>query len=565
MNKRKMAFSILALLIVFTNCSIDKIDFNHKIDISKSINEIETNDIISFYIGNDTIRVRAERENFYFKFLCKEGKRIYRKKKFILYPILTKTDLTKAQKIIAFNKELKKSNLIGVQTKIILVKNKKYLFQEAIGKRLIESNFRRQGVILKIHSDKLIISGTKNEKFNSKFSNSIFKLMSTDSLNTVYINNTEFLKFKKISNKYFKNLIPNYFYVNPVTYKLEPIFSGFKINKKLKSKKITTFSSEESITYLNYFHESDGSNLLTLKNKYSVINQKLLIPKGYHVILRNGDIIDLVNNSSILSFSSFTIKGNKNELVEIKSTDSTGQGIHIIQENNSSKINYLKFSNQFSLIDTSKYNHWNLPSAFTVYGGQISVNNSIFKNLKSEDAVNFFRCEYKFQKTRIENTFSDAFDADFSNGFILDCNFINCGNDGVDISGGNLDVTGCGFFSIKDKAVSAGEKSNLSLTNSVIKNSSMGIISKDLSELKSFNNTIINCEIAFCAFQKKGEFGPGKIFSEYDSILNCDKENLIEYNSSITINGKRINSFQNNVIDYLYGNKYGKATFKKNN
>ena len=54
-----------------------------------------------------------------------------------------------------------------------------------------------------------------------------------------------------------------------------------------------------------------------------------------------------------------------------------------------------------------------------------------------------------------------------------------------------------------------------------------------------------------------------KIFSEYDSILNCDKENLIEYHSSITINGKRINNFQNNVIDYLYGNKYGKATFKK--
>ena len=134
---------------------------------------------------------------------------------------------------------------------------------------------------------------------------------------------------------------------------------------------------------------------------------------------------------------------------------------------------------------------------------------------------------------------------------------------GVDISGGNLNVTECGFFSIKDKAVSAGEKSKLSLTNSVIKNSSMGIISKDLSELKSLNNTITNCEIAYCAFQKKGEFGPGKIFSEYDSISNCNKENLIEYNSSLTINGAKIEEFQNNVIDYLYGNKYGKATFKK--
>ena len=105
MNKRKLAFSILALLIVFTNCSVEKKGFIDEIDTNKSINEIETNDIISFYIENDTIRVRAEKEDFYFKFLCKEGKRIYRKKKFILYPILTETDLTKAQKIIAFNKD----------------------------------------------------------------------------------------------------------------------------------------------------------------------------------------------------------------------------------------------------------------------------------------------------------------------------------------------------------------------------------------------------------------------------------------------------------------------------
>ena len=475
---------------------------------------------------------------------------------------LTETDLTKAQKIIAFNEELKESNLIGVLTKIILIKNKKYLFQEKIGKRLIESNYRREGIILKIDTVEQLLESTKREFFNAEFSNSVLQFINSDSLNTNYINANEFKIFKKISNKYFRNLLPNYFYINPITFKIEPIFSGFTINNNFKNKKITTFSSEEFTSYLTYFQEED-SNILTLKNKYSVINQKLLIPKGHHVILKNGDIIDLVNNSSILSFSPFTINGNKNELVEIQSTDSTGQGIHIIQENNSSKIKYLKFSNQFSLIDTSKYNHWNLPSAFTIYGGQISVNNCTFKNIKSEDAINFFRCEYKFQNTRIENTFSDAFDADFSNGFISNCKFINCGNDGVDISTGNLNVKECGFSSIKDKAVSAGEKSKLSITNSVIKNSSMGLISKDLSELKSLNNKIINCEIGYCAFQKKGEFGPAEIFSNDDEITNFSVNNIIEYNSSFTINGEKVKVFQNNVIDYLYGKKYGKATFKK--
>ena len=38
---------------------------------------------------------------------------------------------------------------------------------------------------------------------------------------------------------------------------------------------------------------------------------------------------------------------------------------------------------------------------------------------------------------------------------------------------------------------------------------------------------------------------------------------LIEYNSNLIFDGEKIKVFQNNVIDYLYGKKYGKATMKK--
>ena len=74
----------------------------------------------------------------------------------------------------------------------------------------------------------------------------------------------------------------------------------------------------------------------------------------------------------------------------------------------------------------------------------------------------------------------------------------------------------------------------------------------------------MDCEIGYCAFQKKGEFGPAEIFSTDDEISNCSVNNLIEYNSNLTFDGEKIRVFQNNVIDYLYCKKYGKATFKKN-
>ena len=37
-----------------------------------------------------------------------------------------------------------------------------------------------------------------------------------------------------------------------------------------------------------------------------------------------------------------------------------------------------------------------LPSAFTVYGGKVSINHSIFKNLTSEDAVTYLDVSMNF-------------------------------------------------------------------------------------------------------------------------------------------------------------------------
>ena len=90
-----------------------------------------------------------------------------------------------------------------------------------------------------------------------------------------------------------------------------------------------------------------------------------MIPKGLKVVLKAGETIDLTSSGSILSYSAFNINGEIGKMVKVTSSDSTGEGIHIIQNNDSSKINYLDFSNQFSLYDTLKsvsYTHLTLPT-----------------------------------------------------------------------------------------------------------------------------------------------------------------------------------------------------------
>ena len=502
MINKILIFLFLALFL--NSCQENKNQVINNFSFEKPIPKIVNNELINLYFEDDTVKVKVFKAQEYISFHCKNGKRIYRKKKFRLYALNDSKDLELARSIIAFNEDLKSNNLIGVYSKLITIENKDYLFQEEIGKRLIESNSRREGVIFKIEiNDSLTLSTTKGENITPKFVNSVKELVKTERLNNKYFNEIDWIKFKDLSKKYFKNLNPNYYYLNPVTFQLEPIFSGTKV-AVLPTQDPKIFNPEITLDFLNYFKYSKDSNSIFLKKKNTTVAKKIIIPEGLKVVLNAGETIDLISSSSILSYSAFNINGEIGKMVKVTSSDSTGEGIHILQNKDSSKINYLDFSNQSSLYDTLKYNHQSLPSAFTVYGGKVTIENSDFKDLKSEDAVNLFRCKFKIENIKIENTFSDAFDADFCSGFMKNCSFKNCGNDGVDISGGRLEISESEFLNIKDKAISAGEESKLKASNCMIQNSSMGIISKDLSFVESIENKLLNCEIGYCAFQKRG-------------------------------------------------------------
>ena len=438
MINKIVTFLLIALYL--NSCQENKNQSINNFSFEKPILNIGNNELVNLYLESDTIKVKVFKTQKYISIHCKNEKRLYRKKKFRLYALKNSNDLELARSIISFNEDLKSNELIGVYSKLITIENKDYLFQEEIGKRLIESNSKREGVIFKIEiNDSLTVGTTKGENIPLKFVKSVKELVKTERLNNKYFNEIDWIKFKDLSKKYFKNLNPNYYYLNPVTFRLEPIFSGTKV-AVLPTQDPEIYKPEIPLEYLKYFKYSKDSNSVVLKKRNTIIRNKIMIPKGLKVVLKAGETIDLTSSGSILSYSAFNINGEIGKMVKVTSSDSTGEGIHIIQNNDSSKINYLDFSNQFSLYDTLKYIHQSLPSAFTVYGGKVTIENSDFKNLKSEDAVNLFRCEFKIGNIKIENTFSDAFDADFCVGFLKNCSFLNCGNDGVDISGGRLEI-----------------------------------------------------------------------------------------------------------------------------
>ena len=307
----------------------------------------------------------------------------------------------------------------------------------------------------------------------------------------------------------------------------------------------------------NYdFLSISDSTIIFNKNSIS-LNQSLKIPKGYTVYINPGTVIDLKNSSTIISYSPIIALGTEHMPINIFSSDSSGQGIVILNVKTKSNFQHVIFN---KLSNPSK-NGWELTSSITFYESPVSIRNcSFINNIRGDDYLNIIRSEFEIEGSLFKDVFADAFDGDFCKGSISNSSFIKCGNDAIDISGSTIRVDDIIMDSIGDKGLSAGENSELFATHISIQNSEIAVCSKDKSNLIISDAFLYNNRIGFTAFQKKSEFGPGKIQGQRIEMKDVSLPYIIENLSQCTIDQLVIKSNNDKVKDILYGAKYGKSS-----
>jgi hypothetical protein len=106
--------------------------------------------------------------------------------------------------------------------------------------------------------------------------------------------------------------------------------------------------------------------------------------------------------------------------------------------------------------------------------------------------------------------------------------------------------------SIADKAVSGGEKSTLIIKNLNVDGASIGVASKDLSNLEVDVANINNCKYGIVQLVKKPEYGPSKIVMTNAKFNNCEIKTLIEKKCSLKLNGKIVEGTQEKLADEFY-------------
>ena len=288
-------------------------------------------------------------------------------------------------------------------------------------------------------------------------------------------------------------------------------------------------------------------------SKNIIINQEITIPKGYKFIVKAGSIIRFSDKGKLRSFSPINFQGTLNDPIIItsnynfneKSLVENYNSIDILNTDIKSFISHCIFEN---LIGPNKQSTEGITGVLNVYNSEILINDTIFKNnFQSDDFLNIVNSKFYLRNLTFENSFADAVDIDFSSGTIKDINILNSGNDALDFSGSKVDIENIVANNIGDKIISAGEQSYIKIINLKGKNSKVGLASKDLSILNVENFILDSGDIALTAYQKKTEFGPGKIISKKGDIFNYSNKFLSQLNSEIIFNDKLI---ENNKYDY---------------
>ena len=308
-----------------------------------------------------------------------------------------------------------------------------------------------------------------------------------------------------------------------------------------------------------FIEEEPEANTIIIPKGDWTLDRDLVIPAGRRFEVEAGAKIDMVNHAKIICYSPVYFMGTEQDSILVRSSDKTAEGVIIIRGEGRSSVEYTTFLN----LNRPTEDGWGLSGAVVFYETAVDFTGAAFiGNQDGDDFLNVIRANFTMEKSLFKDINADAFDCDFCTGSVAHSNFINVGNDGIDVSGSEITVSHVFMDGIGDKGLSSGEGSSMTAMSIEIQNAEIALTSKDRSKLIVSDSKVLNSRVGLTTFMKKSEYGPG--FAQLDrvTIEGAELPYLIEANSGFILDGKAFPPNRDDVKEILYGAEYGKASVR---
>ncbi|MCW3082855.1 MAG: hypothetical protein JWP12_221 [Bacteroidetes bacterium] len=305
-----------------------------------------------------------------------------------------------------------------------------------------------------------------------------------------------------------------------------------------------------NVNEFSFLTVDETRHLIMIKPGKQVVDKDLVIPAGYKLVANAGVDIDLKNNAKLVSYSALIFTGTEDQPVIIESSDSTAEGIEIINAPKS-VWNYVTVRNLPKIHD----HLWNRTGGITFYESPFECNYSSFYHCKAEDCINLIRSTFSFKECLFHKMHDDALDADYSEGTVTNCVFEKCAENALDIMLGKITVTGIYVDGAGNKALNIKAGTQLKGSGVKIKNARIAISGEDESTIDLKDVQISDSEIGLVAYKNKPGAGHARVTVTGLKLTNVKKNYLREKKSTIVANGISITEDVDDVEAIIKGDK----------
>lgn len=281
---------------------------------------------------------------------------------------------------------------------------------------------------------------------------------------------------------------------------------------------------------------ADGATLRVGAGRYRVA-RTAVVPVGFTLHLSAGVELLFAKDAALVVHGPVHAEGVGMEPVVLRPEDGAEDWLGLVVLASPGAVSSLT---HVRIEDTraTAIGDWQLTGGVTFLGGKVSLRDVTLRGTAAEDALNIIHAEVDLHRLRIEHTVSDAFDGDFITGSVRASTFADIGGDALDFSGSRLDVVGCSATRVRDKGLSVGEASTVTLNGLQADDVGAGVAVKDGSDLRAERVVVRNARVAgVMVYLKKPGYGGSRAAVTGLDFVGDVPASLCQTGSSLTIDG----------------------------
>ncbi len=263
-----------------------------------------------------------------------------------------------------------------------------------------------------------------------------------------------------------------------------------------------------------------------------VVDRLVVLPRGHRLVMGPGAGLDIRGAGHVVVRGPLEIDGTADAPAQVFSSDGQGGGL-VVQGPGASHVRYAQFAN----LGAHTAHGLNVTGGLTFIEGTVELREVRIERARSEDALNLVRAKIDIEGLTVRDTHADAVDIDFAPGRLAGLTFENCGNDCIDISGAKVDIRKVTIQGAGDKALSVGEQGEALVHAMNAVHVRVGFAAKDSAQITLRESFVADAAVGAAAYQKKPEFGPGRIVMAHMRLRDVDHPLWLEEGAFISLDG----------------------------